>query len=165
MLTMLLGGLWHGASGRFILWGGLHGAALAVHKFMMNHFPSFRPTGDTMSPLRRVCGVLITFHVVCFGWIFFRADTMATGWDVIRQIFTAFHPEVFSQFVVGYTEVFLLILGGYAIHFMPRVVDTTVRGWVTQSPTLVQALYLTVAIIIVLQLKSADIVPFIYFQF
>ena len=84
---------------------------------------------------------------------------------MIRQIFTAFHPEVFTQFVGGYTEVFLLILAGYIIHFMPRRIDDTVRSFVTQSPTLLQALYLTTAMIIVMQLKSADIVPFIYFQF
>lgn len=166
MLTMLLGGLWHGASGRFILWGGLHGLSLAIHKFVMNRFPNaFRPVGTEMSPLRRALGVLLTFHVVCFGWIFFRADSLATGFDVLRQIFTAFHPEVFTQFVGGYTEVFLLILAGYIIHFMPRRIDDAVRGFVTQSPTLAQALYLTTAIIIVMQLKSADIVPFIYFQF
>lgn len=166
MITMLLGGLWHGASGRFILWGGLHGISLAIHKFFMGRFPkAFRPVGSQMSPLRRTLGVLLTFHVVCLGWIFFRADSLATGFDVIKQIATSFHPEVFTQFVAGYKEVFLLILAGYAIHFMPRRVDTTVREWVTASPALLQALYLTVAIIIVMQLKSADIVPFIYFQF
>ena len=93
------------------------------------------------------------------------SDSLATGFDVLKQIFTCFHPEVFTQFVFGYTEVFLIILAGYAIHFMPRRVDVTVRKWVTASPALLQAFYLIVAIIIVMQLKSADIVPFIYFQF
>lgn len=57
-----------------------------------------------MKPWRRVIGVLITFHLVCFGWILFRADSMQTVGEVLTQIhiFTNFHPEVFMQFVVGY---------------------------------------------------------------
>lgn len=66
MITMLLGGLWHGASISFILWGALHGIALAAHKFIMGHFSSFKALGCEMKPWRRVLGVLITFHVVLF---------------------------------------------------------------------------------------------------
>lgn len=112
LITMLLGGLWHGASVSFILWGALHGVALAVHKFVMNHFSSFKPLGSEMKPWRRVIGVLITFHLVCFGWILFRADSMQTVGEVLTQIFTNFHPEVFMQFVVGYKGVFVLMVVG-----------------------------------------------------
>ena len=119
LITMLLGGLWHGASVSFILWGALHGVALAVHKFVMNHFSSFKPLGSEMKPWRRVIGVLITFHLVCFGWILFRADSMQTVGEVLTQIFTNFHPEVFMQFVVGYKGVFVLMVVGYILHFMP----------------------------------------------
>ena len=165
LITMLLGGLWHGASVSFILWGALHGVALAVHKFVMNHFSSFKPLGSEMKPWRRVIGVLITFHLVCFGWILFRADSMQTVGEVLTQIFTNFHPEVFMQFVVGYKGVFVLMVVGYILHFMPKSAENGLQAVVTRSPLLVQAVMLAIAIFVVVQFKSAGVQPFIYFQF
>ena len=117
---MLLGGLWHGASVRFILWGALHGIALAIHKAVMSAFPSFKKVGSEMSPFRRIVGVLITFHLVCFGWILFRADSMQKVGEMLTQIGTNFHPEVFVQFVTGYKVIFALMIIGYIYHFDPK---------------------------------------------
>ena len=133
LITMLLGGLWHGAS--------------------------------EMKPWRRVIGVLITFHLVCFGWILFRADSMQTVGEVLTQIFTNFHPEVFMQFVVGYKGVFVLMVVGYILHFMPKSAENGLQAVVTRSPLLVQAVMLAIAIFVVVQFKSAGVQPFIYFQF
>lgn len=165
LITMLLGGLWHGASVSFILWGVLHGVALAVHKFVMNHFSSFKPLGSEMKPWRRVIGVLVTFHLVCFGWILFRADSMQTVGEMLTQIFTNFHPEVFTQFVMGYKGVFVLMVVGYILHFMPKSAENSLQAVVTRSPLLVQAVMLAIAIFVVVQFKSAGVQPFIYFQF
>ena len=165
LITMLLGGLWHGASVSFILWGALHGVALAVHKFMMNRFSSFKPLGAEMKPWRRVIGVLVTFHLVCFGWILFRADSMQTVGEMLTQIFTNFHPEVFTQFVMGYKGVFILMVVGYILHFMPKSAENSLQTVVTRSPLLVQAVMLAIAIFVVVQFKSAGVQPFIYFQF
>ncbi|MDR1455557.1 MAG: MBOAT family protein [Tannerella sp.] len=165
MVTMLLGGLWHGAAFRFVLWGGVHGLALTVHKWMMKRFPGFKKDGAEMTPLRRVCGVIFTFHLVCFGWIFFRADSIHTAFEMLGQIFTRFYPDVFAQFVKGYPAVFLLMLGGYLIHFIPKRFDLHMQQAVARSPLILQILYLTLAVFLVAQVKSAGIVPFIYFQF
>lgn len=165
LITMLLGGLWHGASVSFILWGALHGVSLAIHKFAMSRFSSFKPSGSEMKPWRRVLGILLTFHLVCFGWILFRANSMQTVGEVLTQIFTNFHPEVFVQFVTGYKGVFTLMVIGYVLHFMPRKAENALQGIVTRSPLLVQALMLAAAIFVVVQFKSAGVQPFIYFQF
>jgi D-alanyl-lipoteichoic acid acyltransferase DltB (MBOAT superfamily) len=165
IITMLLGGLWHGASLRFIFWGAIHGVSLAVHKFVMSRFSSFKKEGAEMSPFRRVLGIIFTFHLVCFGWIFFRAESMTVGLDVLRQIFMDFHPEVFLQFVVGYDKIFILLLIGYITHFTPKRVENRMRQLVIDSPMLLQAFYLILVIFIVTQVKSSGIVPFIYFQF
>ena len=87
-----------------------------------------------MKPWRRVIGVLITFHLVCFGWILFRADSMQTVGEVLTQIFTNFHPEVFMQFVVGYKGVFVLMVVGYILHFMPKSAENGLQAVVTRSP-------------------------------
>jgi D-alanyl-lipoteichoic acid acyltransferase DltB (MBOAT superfamily) len=165
MITMLLGGLWHGASLRFILWGALHGLSLAIHKFLMGRFRSFKPAGKGMNPFRRVSGILVTFHLVCFGWIFFRASSMQVAWDILAQITCHFHPEVFGQFVIGYKNVFALMLAGYLFHFMPKRFESAIQGVVIRSPLLLQALALIAVIFVVVQMKSAGVQPFIYFQF
>ncbi len=164
-ITMLLGGLWHGASIRFILWGALHGVALAIHKFIMGRFKSFKQTGEEMGFIRRFTGTVFTFHVVCFGWIFFRADSMQTVKEILMQIFTSFHPEILVQFITGYSVVSALMVLGYIFHFMPKKADLFVQGLVTRSPLLVQAFMLIVVIFIVVQFKNAGVQPFIYFQF
>lgn len=165
LITMLLGGLWHGASLRFVFWGAIHGVSLAIHKYAMSHFAYFRKERTETTPFRRALGVFFTFHLVCLGWIFFRADSMAIALDVLRQIFTNFQPEVFMQFVVGYDKIFLLLLVGYIIHFIPKKIDNRIQQFVIDSPMLLQAFYLILTIFIVTQVKSSGIVPFIYFQF
>ncbi len=164
-ITMLLGGLWHGAAARFILWGAWHGLGLAVHKFWMKLFKNSKQLGVDMKPIWRFVGILFTFHFVCLGWIFFRADSMRTGWNVISQIFTAFHPEVIGQFIVGYKGVFAMMVIGYLLHFIPRRVE---RAWQLQMgrrTMVLQALFLFLAIVLVFQIQSTDVQPFIYFQF
>lgn len=165
LITMLLGGLWHGASVSFILWGALHGVALAVHKFLMGRFSSFKAVGSEMKPWRRVIGVFLTFHLVCFGWILFRADSMQTVGEMLSQITTHFHPEVFTQFVAGYRGVFTLMVIGYLLHFTPKRAEYALREIVTRSPLVVQAVLLALAVFMVVQFKSAGVQPFIYFQF
>jgi len=165
MITMLLGGLWHGASMNFVIWGGLHGLALAVHKFVMGRFSSFKQLGSEMPVWRRILGILFTFHLVCFGWILFRASSMQAVGEILTQIFTNFHPEIFLQFIEGYKGVFFLMVLGYILHFTPKRLDKAVQGLVTRSPLFIQAVVLVLVIFIVIQLKSAGVQPFIYFQF
>ena len=164
IITMLLGGLWHGAALRFILWGAIHGIALAVHKLFMTIF-GLKATGAEMPVWRRVISTFFTFHIVCFAWIFFRADSMIKVGEIITQIFTNFKPEVFLQFVSGYSMIFILMLTGYIIHFIPKKVDLAIQHKVTCMPLWGKALLLCAAIFIVIQMKSTNIVPFIYFQF
>lgn len=162
-LTMLLGGLWHGASWNFIVWGGLHGIALAVHKYvrsLLGRAKNYRSTG-----WKRFFAVVITFHFVCFCWIFFRNTTFEASATMIRQIFTAFHPELAVQLFTGYWKVFLLMGIGYLLHACPdRWQDACSRGMI-RLPLVGQALVLVLLVYLVMQVKSSDIQPFIYFQF
>ncbi len=164
-LTMFLGGLWHGASVRFIIWGMLHGIALAIHKAVMAAFPSFKKVGAEMSLGRRIIGTVFTFHLVCFGWIFFRAESMQKVGEMLTQITMHFHPEILGQFVSGYKEVCLLMLLGYLSHFIPKSIEGRMQEAITRSPLVLQAALLALAIFVVVQFKSAGVQPFIYFQF
>lgn len=158
-ITMLLGGLWHGAAFRFIIWGGLHGIALAIDKFIKEFFkiPDNR--------FVKILGVLITFHFVCFCWIFFRADNMQIAGSVISQIALHFSPGIFLKFVEGYKNILLMMLLGYALHFIPKNFELKAMQWVTDIPLAAKVAVVVCAIVLVIQMKSADIQPFIYFQF
>lgn len=166
LLTMLLGGLWHGASLSFVLWGAIHGVALGVHKFFMEHFPSFKPQGiDMKSPFRRFLGILFTFHVVCLGWVFFRSDSMDSAMVMLSQIFTSFNGVVAGEFLVGYKWIVVIMVVGYTLHFMPDSLEESFKRYVVSLPMLVQALVVTILVWLVMQIKSGEIQPFIYFQF
>jgi D-alanyl-lipoteichoic acid acyltransferase DltB (MBOAT superfamily) len=165
MTTMLLGGLWHGASVNFILWGGLHGVSLAAHKALMSVFPSMKATGHEMKPWVRVAGMVITFHIVCFGWILFRAKSLLTVADINRQIFTNFHAEVIPQFVSGYSFVLVLMLVGYMLHIVPKRGETFCKEMVGKAHWTIQACLLAAFVFLVVQFRSAGVQPFIYFQF
>lgn len=163
IITMLLGGLWHGASWNFIVWGGLHGVALAVNKFyrtVTSKARDWEPHG-----FRKLIGVIITFHFVCFAWIFFRNSTFEASMTMINQVFRNFTPQLFPQLVEGYWKVFILMGIGFLLHFSPdKWQDACSRG-VTKLPLLGKAVLLVALIYVVVQMKSTEIQPFIYFQF
>ncbi len=163
-ITMLLGGLWHGAALRFVLWGAIHGVALAIHKLLMNLF-GLKATGAEMPAWKRTLNTLFTFHLVCFSWIFFRADTMAKAKVILSQLFQHFEPGIFLQFVTGYRTIVILMIIGYIAHFIPKKLNLKFQQTITDLPMWAKALALCLAIFIVIQMKSAEIVPFIYFQF
>ncbi len=165
MLTMLLGGLWHGAAIRFILWGALHGVALALHKLWLSHVPGSRALGSDMPLWRRLPATLLTFHLVCLGWLLFRAESMQTVGLMLHQIFRAFDPNLIPQVVEGYLPVFLLAAAGYLLHLMPPKIDDLFQRVVSAAPLLVQVLLIATVAWAVMQIKSSDIQPFIYFQF
>ena len=165
IITMLLGGLWHGAALRFVLWGAIHGVALALHKLYLSIFDYFGWRRKNPLRIQRFLGQVITFHLVCFAWIFFRADTMDTATMVITQITDHFTPEVFLQFIDGYRNVLILLVIGYLLHFTSHRQEQRFRSWITERSFLVQACVFLVVIFALLQIRSADAQPFIYFNF
>ena len=165
LVTMLLGGLWHGAAVRFILWGAIHGVALALHKLYMQIFDALGWRRKKPLKIQRFLGQIITFHLVCFAWIFFRADSMETALSVITQISDHFTPEVFLQFVVGYKNVLLLLLLGYLLHFTSKAQELRFRSWLTDLPFIGQVCLFIVTVFLLIQIRSADAQPFIYFNF
>jgi D-alanyl-lipoteichoic acid acyltransferase DltB (MBOAT superfamily) len=159
LITMLLGGLWHGAALRFIVWGALHGAMLAIEKFVKSF------VAIPQNKLTKIIGILLTFHFVCFTWLFFRAADMQTVGAMLTQIFTAFHPEIISDYILGHPLVSLFMLTGFVLHFTSRKTEQKVENLVIRSPFILKLVYLSLIIFLVIQIKSSEIQPFIYFQF
>jgi len=162
--TMLLGGLWHGAGAQFIVWGALHGLALAVHKIFMELFPSKKDKKPNF--FWRFFSIIITFHFVVFCWIFFRARDFETALQVINNIGQlTFEPELWKTIVIGYKNVFGLMLFGYVWHFLPETFTNGMKSVFDKTPLLLKAVILGFVYWIVYATAIAGSQPFIYFQF
>lgn len=158
-VTMVIGGLWHGASLRFIIWGALHGAALAIDK-------AIKPWVNwEKNSFWRILGVVITFHFVCACWVFFRAADMKTVGDVFTRIFAAFNGQILPEFLVGYKYVVILMVLGYFLHFIPVSWEQRFQQFFSRQNLLLQAATVVAVIYFVAQIKSSEVQPFIYFQF
>ncbi|MDE5940987.1 MAG: MBOAT family protein [Muribaculaceae bacterium] len=161
--TMLIGGLWHGASWMYLLWGGYHGLLLAAHKHIRSRWHT--PTWLVRSRIAAVFNIFLTVNLVVIGFMFFRARSMAHLGDMATQIFTAFNPSVIPAFWEGYMLITLLIAGAYLMHFLPRSLTERVKGAYIALPLVWQALVLALVLFIVIQTRQADLVPFVYLQY
>jgi alginate O-acetyltransferase complex protein AlgI len=166
MITMLLGGLWHGASWNFVVWGGLHGLALGLDKLKVSLVKEWKSIQNPVGALLwKVGGVLFTFHFVCFCWVFFKCETFSDSGTFLRNIFLNFYPEGFPALWENYRSVFLVMMFGYLVHFVPARFDHWVINRLAPAPLLVKIGVTCLFIWIVIQTKQANPVMPIYLQF
>ena len=158
MLTMLIGGLWHGAGWTFIAWGAIHGTALVTERWWRE-----RP-GFVERPLARgrlVWQRFVTFQVVCFAWIFFRSDSFADAWDLIVRLFTAWGEP--SPLVSG--GVIAAIVVGIGSQYLPSRLPLAIMARFSRLPAPAQAAVLSLALLVSHAMGPEGVAPFIYFQF
>ena len=161
LVTMLLGGLWHGSSWMFMIWGGLNGLGLMVHK----GWERISPFKNNTTIVYRALTIFITLVFISFTRIWFRSDSLETVNVIFDRISYHFGGELFFKIISGYWFVLLVILLGYLIHWIPESIKTKYRDWFSNLsfPKMVFATILIVFIIY--QLISSEMQPFIYFQF
>ena len=165
MLTMLLGGLWHGAAWTFVIWGGLHGAWLCLERWLAER----REARGARAP-RHLAPVepwwletrrwLVTFHVVCLGWIFFRSESLDTATTMLARLITAWGPAPLVT-----PPLVAVIVGVVAVQFMPRDIGATIQERFSALPPVGQGVTLAMALVAIDALGPPGIAPFIYFQF
>ncbi|MGL5273002.1 MAG: MBOAT family O-acyltransferase, partial [Phocaeicola sp.] len=167
LLTMLLGGLWHGASWVFVIWGAWHGILLVIDKLKQVYFPSNieKNRNSFVVKLKRVGNVFLTFNLVCIGWVFFRADSLEKVSEMAVQIFTDFNISIFFDLISGYSTVFWLIFMGYVLHMLPQRYEAIGSNFLTKQHLVVKAAIMALFIFFLVQVRSSEILPFIYFQF
>ncbi|NCO53921.1 MAG: MBOAT family protein [Bacteroidetes bacterium CG02_land_8_20_14_3_00_31_25] len=161
MLTMVLGGLWHGANIRFIIWGTIHGVALALHKIWLSVFSSHKK----QSAILRMLGVFVTFNLVCFAWLFFRAHSLNDVSIMLNQIAFSFQFSLIPVVVRSYWLIFTILFAGFFIHWLPSNFKEKYRGWFIETPVWLKVIITVIVVIIIFQAKSSNVQPFIYFQF
>ena len=158
--TMLIGGLWHGAAWKFVFWGAMHGAGLAVHKASK---PVLGRIGDSW-PVR-AASWLVTMTFVALLWVFFRADSWADSWTVVSSVFRDFSAAYIPAFAAARSLWLILMLVIVVSHCLPTRFWESAQAWFVRSPWIVKLLIFIVVVQLVIELRTESVSPFIYFQF
>ena len=222
MLTMLLGGLWHGASWNFVIWGGLNGVGILLYKLWRNLtwlkkvlmcfipfmafaivdylyplpvfniaviwtgiiffgtlisaiYNAFR-RGKPIEWLSRTWAIFLTFVFITFTRLFFRsgsnldpAEANEVAWntakDMVGQIGSAWRVDLIPKMIYEYRFVFLLFVTGMIIHWLPSRWKRWYRLNFALMPIWLMVIVVCICVFIIYQFITADLQPFIYFQF
>ena len=152
MITMLLGGLWHGASWTFVLWGGIHGVGLSAERWIRERHGGVRVPAWV--------AWLVTFNVVCVAWVFFRAPDLATAFDILGGLGLSGPSPLVTLPLV------LLVVASVAIQLLPPDWWRQAEAWVVARPVAVQGLGVGALIVVAdAAVGQQGVAPFIYFQF
>ncbi len=161
MMTMLLGGLWHGSSWMFVLWGGLNGIGIVVYKF----WRKISPYENSNHWLATFWKIFVTFNFITFTRIWFRGETMQGTYDLLGQISGSFGGHLLGRMFTTYWKVFVVMLIGYVIHWLPEAFKVKYRDWFINTPVYLKIIIAAIVVFIIYQSLSAELQPFIYFQF
>lgn len=172
LLTMVLGGLWHGAAMHFVVWGAYQGVMLILHK----EFKTFTDKVPALvaakqSRIGYVLSIVFTFHLVCIGWVLFRAETMESATLIIRKLLfldtTSSWASQFALSMVNTTDpaLFMILPFLLALLFVGQIIAAGQQRWQIRVAPGVQALYMATLICLLLVFSPDASPKFIYFQF
>ncbi|MGQ1785993.1 MBOAT family O-acyltransferase [Saccharicrinis sp. GN24d3] len=159
MITMLLGGLWHGAGWMFVIWGALHGLALLLEKMLLGAFKRIH------LKIPRFIGFLFTFHFLVFTWIVFRSPDLETLQLFFIRLKTAFSIYDIKQLFLSYSNVLFVMFLGYMIHWLPSELEKLIKYNLIRANVVIKMIIVVAFCVIIYQFSLMDIKPFIYFRF
>jgi alginate O-acetyltransferase complex protein AlgI len=155
ILTMALAGLWHGAGWTFVAWGLFHGVGQAVG-FVRR---SAGAKASSSAPSRLLVQRVVTFHLVCLGWVLFRADSVHTAWVVLTRLTVAGPAPLVTPVLLA------VIAASLAVQFVPAEAGTEVRRWLAGRSVLVQGAAISAALVAITSFGPQGVAPFIYYRF
>jgi D-alanyl-lipoteichoic acid acyltransferase DltB (MBOAT superfamily) len=161
MNTMLLGGLWHGASWHFMVWGGLNGLGIVFYKL----WKKISPYEKSSHWAARAWKIFNTFVFITFTRIWFRSESMEKANQLIHQVTHEFNFAIIPEVLWSYRLVFGVMALGYFTHWVPSRWKLSLINGFIRTPLWVKALITVLVVFIIYQSWSADLQPFIYFQF
>ena len=157
LLTMVIGGLWHGAAWTFVVWGAIHGLALVAEREWDQRRLAQGVEPGPLSPLLRWA---VTFHVVCLAWVFFRAESFAKAGEMLWRLGTAWGAGTLVRPMLVF-----VIVAMVAAQFVPS--GLVERGQVvfSRAAPVAQGVALALGLLVIDALGPTGVAPFIYFQF
>ena len=167
MLTMLIGGLWHGASWLFVIWGSLHGLFLIGERLIKMHRISSYEIWK--KPMIRILLALVTFILICFAWVFFRAGTLERAFDIILAMVGYYSFSLYPELIVSvFDMIVVFIVTEIVLFFHWAMRDKSLEEAFANISWPVHATLLAIMIfMIILSFSnfSGESRAFIYFQF
>ncbi len=160
LLTMLIGGFWHGADWKFVFWGGAHGMLLILNKLSMKITP-----GGTFQRWFTLPSWIFTFVCVSLLWVPFRASSIDVTWMMYTRMFTEVDPAYFEGLALVNPLLLVFLFLGFGLTLMPNRWKTAIRSRYDRSDLILKVVILVVFIQIMIQLRTETVQPFIYFQF
>ena len=161
MLTMVLGGLWHGSSWNFVTWGTLNGVGLVVYK----NWKKISPWKDKTRWYNRAIGLGITLSFITFTRAWFRSPTWDGAIEILAKIPNDFGWSTIGGVLSGNWKFFLVLFVGYLIHWVPSRYKTQLQERVSSAPVWALFLMSLLSVAVIYQILSAEVQPFIYFAF
>ncbi len=161
MITMLLGGLWHGASWNFVLWGGLNGLGVVWYKY----WSKISPFKNSNHWLVRFYAIALTFTFITVVRIFFRAQDLETVQVMSNQIFNHFNAPLILDVLWAYRWVMVMMALGLILHWLPQTWKDFFKNKFIESHDLVKILFIVLVVFVIFQFISSELQAFIYFQF
>ena len=163
LITMVLGGLWHGASENFVIWGAMNGIALILY----NHWKKISPYEQSNNWGVHIWKIFITFNFITFTRIWFRLEKDGAPSQMLHQIWHnfEFNQESISILLEGFDIALLVMLIGYIIHWLPGKTKLFGEKLFTKLPMYLQSIVVAIILVFVYQAFSDTFKPFVYFQF
>ncbi|HEV2200398.1 MAG TPA: MBOAT family O-acyltransferase [Bryobacteraceae bacterium] len=158
IVTMVLGGLWHGASWTFVMWGALHGVGLAVVRFVQSAFPAQK--GGEPPAVWRFARIILTFHFVAFAWIFFRASSFENAALILSRI-----ASLSVSFANISGPLALILAVAVMAHYLPRRWYDLSLSLYARAPFYAQAAALVLLVTGLQNVLQTGAAPFIYTRF
>jgi D-alanyl-lipoteichoic acid acyltransferase DltB (MBOAT superfamily) len=160
---MVLGGLWHGASANFVIWGAINGIALVIYK----NWKKISPYENRSGWMVHFWKIFITFNFITFSRIWFRLKAEDGPLKMLNQIWNEFNfdLESFSSLWATYQPAFLIMMLGFFVHWMPQSWKTFMVEAFTKTHRLVQMAIITVFVVVLYQAASDSFQPFVYLEF
>lgn len=161
MITMLFGGLWHGSSWNFLIWGGLNGLGIVVYKY----WRKISPWEKYDNVIATIWKITLTFGFITLTRVFFRAPNIEIASTMLKRIVNNFSLEFIPQIMTAYYKVWLMMLFGFITHWLSYRFKDSWRDKFINLPHWSQAIVSAIIIFVVYQSICADMQAFIYFQF
>jgi D-alanyl-lipoteichoic acid acyltransferase DltB (MBOAT superfamily) len=163
LITMIVGGLWHGASENFIIWGAMNGIALVIY----NYWKKISPYENKSWWIVHFWKIFLTFNFITFTRIWFRLDEEGEPMAMLNHIWNHFDFKwaTFVKVLETYQSVFWIILFGFVFHWLPERTKKWYESLFAKFPMPLQAITVAVIVILIYQAVSDTFKPFVYFQF
>ncbi|MGH9028397.1 MAG: MBOAT family O-acyltransferase [Acidimicrobiales bacterium] len=160
VLTMVLGGLWHGAAWTFVAWGALHGLGQSLGHLRRERRVARGLPAQAEGRLAVMWQRFATFQIVCLGWVFFRAQSMGTAATMLRRLVTGWGPSPLFRW-----QVVAAVAFGVAIQYLPANFGSAVQGAFRRLNAIAQGAVLGLVLLVITTLGPAGVAPFIYYRF